>query len=456
MDQSDGARIGIFGFNGCVIFALDLNSLVTEAHSSTLITRRVSGNWIQGIHSKLTLWDEFGFGCPRFAESAYGKTDRAARNTFLSRHSPRLLPLEIPIIDPPHTVQDNFAYFVEAIRLSPQGALTLRVMVNSGNRTPLSAVEVVHNYHSLMSAISAALERSIGAFVDLWNASISDCQLIRPSRRGLITALHSYDIWDYDFTLFDRSSPREVASVKALYHSVDQTAARELTAIANMDISDVLSLREVRLQQFIDSDIGTRDDELWAIGRERMTRRHPERANTYNIAFFADVKLATEILIGYQCTMAFLENWVRDQRESLLDELVSYNDFNEAERLHLQKRYADVIRASQMLVEPVALERGVKHTFFAQIIVRLIGVLGLDVYAARSAQSMSEFASFVESISVFREAELSSKLESIQIELAATSKKIGRIGLYIAIIAAVLTGIQLYLALIPSLDLSLP
>jgi hypothetical protein len=443
------SHIGVLGFTGCLIFALDINHLLEDTQSLPMISARVSGHWIDDVHRKLSRWETFGFAQPRFAESAYAKTDRAARNTFTARHAEQLLPLEIAVVDPPHAVHRQFAYSVEGIRISPQGALSVRVVVNAEGGVVLSAKDVVHNYHSLVSVVPEMLHRTVEQFVAFWNSSIDYIKLVVPSRRDLMSQFYSYDIWDYDFVLIEDDFSHPVTSVKCLYSQPESTPLQELTAIANMDIADVESLQDVRLTQFTDSDIGTRDDELWAIGRERMTRRHPERAVTYNIAFFTDIKLATEMLVGYECTVDFMEEWVRRQRRSLLDEILRYSDLSELRRQDLQQRYDDVIRASQILVEPLAIERGVKHTFFAQVIVRLAEMFELNMNMARSARAMSEFAELVSTISGFHDAELNTKLSNMQVELAKTSRRIGLLGIALAILAILIAAAQVYVALKP-------
>jgi hypothetical protein len=446
-NPKQATHIGVCGLSGCMIYALDINYLLPDPQSLPMISARVSGTWIQDVYARLTDWEKHGFLEPHFAESAYAKTDRAARNTFTARHTEQLLPLEIHLANPTRAVDGYFGYYVEGLRLGPQGALSLRILVESQVGLALTARQVVHNYHTLVSCLPESLETTIAQFITYWNSMITDLALVVPSRQALMSALHFYDVWDYDFFLSHGGTLQPVSSVKELYSRAEREPAQELTAIANMDIADVESLRDVQLSQFTDSDIGTRDDELWTIGRERMTRRHPERTVSYNIAFFDDVKLATEVLIGYQCTLDFMEDWVRQQRRSLLDEILRYDDLSDLKKQDLQKRYSDVIRASQILVEPLALERGVKHAFFAGVIVRLAEALELRTNTQRSARAMADFAGLVESISGFHDAEISAKLGQLQVELASSSRRIGRIAIAIAAIGILIAGMQIYLSL---------
>jgi hypothetical protein len=445
--SAEEIHIGALDVAGCMIFALDLNYLIPAEQATATVSARVAGDWLRSVHARLVDWEAHGYRRPRFAESEYGKTDRGARNTFTTRYRDQLLPLELELVNPPSVVQYSFTYCIEGLRISPQGALSLRVVAHTEPGRILTAKTVVHDYHSLLGAVPELLERHVTQFVDFWNSCIDELNLVVPSRKNLIAALHSYDIWDFDFVLEQNGQQAEVTSVKELYTLECTTPLQELTAIANMDVADVESLRDVRLTHFTDSDIGTRDDELWVIGRERMTRRHPERRIIYNIAFFTDIKLAAEIMVGYQCTLDFLEDWVRSQRRSLLDRILRFDDLGDVSKRDLQKRYSDVIRVSQILVEPLALERGAKHAFFAEAVVKLAESLELSSTMEKSSRAMGEFTRLVESISAFRDAELNGRLGSLQLDLARSARVVGIMGVILAILGIMIAGLQTYISL---------
>jgi len=447
--MSPSARhIAVTDLKGCMLFACDINVLLPDPHSLSMISARVSGNWIDEVRSRLVGWDEFGYDQPRLAESEYGKTARGARNTFSRRHVEESLPLVTLVAEPRRRVSGKLRYWVEAISLSPQGALSVRIAVRQRRAgDALSAQDLVHGYHRLASRTSQIVMDAIERYVGFWNARMPDDGLVVPDGAIFAAALHSYDIWDYEFVLLEGGVPVAVTSVKALFAEQDTTPAQELTAIANMDVADVESLKDVRLNQFTDSDIGTRDDELWSVGRERMTRRHPERAVSFNMAFFNDVKLAVEVLLGHQSTLEFMEDWVRRQRRLLLDEILGFDDLTDVRKQDLQRRYSDVIRASQILVEPLAVEQGAKHAFFAEIVTRVAAVLELDVDMGRSSRAVSEFAALVESVSGFHDAQLNANLATIQVDLARNSRRLAQLAIGLGVVGVVLAAAQIWVAL---------
>src|SRR5579859_1620002 len=122
-----GKHINITFIEGCLIFTIDISYLLKDPWSSGLISERVSEQWLQDLRQKLNGWDRFVFSSPEFVESEYGKTDRAPRNTFAKRHAKRLLPLQMQITKPIKMTEKNLSFFTDSVRISPQGAFSMRV-----------------------------------------------------------------------------------------------------------------------------------------------------------------------------------------------------------------------------------------------------------------------------------------------------------------------------------------
>src|SRR5437660_11912403 len=96
-EQQASKHINITFLEGCLIFAFDISYLLENPGAPGIISERVSDQWLQGLYAKLTSGNKFGFSHLEFAESEYGKTDRAPSNTFAKRHAKRLLPLQMQI-----------------------------------------------------------------------------------------------------------------------------------------------------------------------------------------------------------------------------------------------------------------------------------------------------------------------------------------------------------------------
>lgn len=452
MTNRPSSHIQLHNIRGWLFFAIDINNLVAEHQASSMVKLRVSHDWMNIIKIATQQAKEFGFDKPRHTESQYAKTERRARSTFSARHAKDFLPLELRFTAPHYSSIDQLTYSPEAVSITPQGAISCRIHVTGSAEKPITAKDFVYTYHRIQHAALGTVTDMISQFIKLWNysSSASVIELTKPSSYTISSLMRSYDIWDYDFDLSCGGKNKPLTTIKGLFDKSDQRPVRELAAIANMDVSDVETLRDVRVDTFTKTDIGTRDDELWSIGLERMTRRHPERKETSNVAFFEDVRLATEIMLGYQCTAEVLDEWISEQRRDLLDKIISISSLDSASLTKLQKSYTDVVRASRMLVEPLVLERGVKHTFFKQVLTSLTSHFDLTKNVAQSRQSMYEFAGLVESISGFQYAQLNASLGDVQtslvkvqVQFAKTSRTIGRLSLIIAIIGIIIASMQI-------------
>lgn len=439
-------HIRINFLQGCLIFALDIGYLFESPWSSDLIAERTSDEWLIDLSRKLINWDRFGFYRPEFTESEYGKTDRAPRNTFAKRHAKRLLPLAIKLDKPNKFTERNISFYTDSIRISPQGAVSIRVIFEPQNEMSLSANETVDNYNHMLIKVPDLLKTLIKNFTDFWNNTEIQVKLISPSAELLNEVFYSYEIIDFDFCLKDDNQEFDVSSVKILYTDADIFPVCELSAIAKMSPASVVALNDTRLHEFIDTDIGGRDDELWSISRDRMIRRHPDRRSIYNKAFFDDIKTASEILVGQQATFDFLGEWVARQRRLVVDQMLQYKDLTEREKDDFQKQFGEVMRVTQLLTEPIMIQKNVRHAFYIQAMTKVSKCLEIQEGKERASYALRDFAQLIETFSGYRNAETAASIGNLQIQLGKSAKRIGFLTVWITLLGIILTLIQVYIA----------
>jgi hypothetical protein len=439
-------HIHITFLQGCLIFALDIGYLFEDPWSSDLITERTSDEWLTNLNRQLINWDRFGFSRPEFTESKYGKTDRAPRNTFAKRHAKRLLPLAIKLEKPDKFTQKNISFYTDSIQISPQGAVSIRVIFEPQGRISLSAQETIDDYNHMLIKVPGLLKTRLKNFTDFWNNTEIQIKLVPPSSELLNEVLYSYEIIDFDFCLKSDNQELEVSSVKSLYIDEDIFPVCELFAIAKMSPASVNALNDTRLHEFIETDIGGRDDELWAINRDRMIRRHPDRHSIYNKAFFSDIKTASEILVGQQATFDFLEEWVRRQRKLVVDQMLQYKDLTEHEKDDFQKQFGEVMSVTQLLTEPILLHKNVRHAFYIQAMTKVSKYLEIQEGKERASNALRDFAQLIETFSGYRNAETAASMGSLQIQLGKSARKIGFLTVLITLLGIILTLLQLYIA----------
>lgn len=432
---------------GCTIFALDIGYLLQDSWSSDLIDERTSTEWLGGLRHELANWERFGLAAPEFVESEYGKTDRASRNTFAQKYTKRLLPLSLRLSKPDKYTEKNITYHADSIRLSPQGGISVRIIFELQSGTSLSVKDTIDNYNQMLIKVPTLLKKTFGVFTGFWNANSLSAKLIHPPSELLREILLSYEIIDFDFSLVcTDGKASEVTSIKSLLVDSDKVPACELAAIAKMSPVSATALNDARLQEFIETDIGGRDDELWAINRDRMIRRHPERNIIYNKAFLDDIKTACGILICQKATFDFLEEWIARRRSIVVKQMVNYGDLDKVERASFQRQFGEVISISQLLVEPIMLQKNVKHAFYIQAVTEVAKHLGMHTASERASRSIRDFTQLIESVAGYREAELTASMSNIQIQLGKSAKRIGYVTIWITIIGIILTLVQVYLA----------
>ena len=428
---------------GCLVYALDIGYLFEDAYSSDLISERVSEEWLTSLRNKLQNWEIYGYSFPHFVESEYGKTDRSRRNTFAKK----LLPLELKISNSKKHIASIFTYNADSIRISPQGGISIRVIYESKGIN-LSAKDTINEFSQLLEKIPALLQESLADFVVFWNSSVPQINLITPNIEFLKEILYSYEIFDFDFHITDGEKTCEINSIKSLYTDKNIIPVCELYSIAKMSPASATSLNDTRLFEFIATDIGGRNDELWSINRERMLRYHPDRDSLYNKALFSDIKTAVEILISQKATFDFLEEWVDKKRKIVLEKMLYFNCMDEKGKNDFHRQFGEVMGTTQLLIEPVLLQKNVRHAFYLQAVSSLVSSLGIQDSNQKASYALKDFAQLIESVSGYRNSDLVATMGSIQIQLAKSAKRIGFITIFIALVSIILTIIQVYLALI--------
>lgn len=432
---------------GCLIYSIDLGYLLRNSWSSGFVGERVSDQWLTDLSQKLINWDKFGLARPEFAESEYGKTDRAPRNTFAKRHAKRLLPLQMHITQPRIFTEKNIDFYAEGVRISPQGSLSVRILFELEPNTEPTVEEAIADYNHMLVKVPTLLRNTITNFVTFWNEShITSAELLPPTLELLEEVVHSYEVIDLDFKLSIDGQQEDVKSVKSLYKDIDIVPACELAAIAKMSPVSAKALNDTKLTEFFDTDIGSRDDELWAINRDRTIRRHPERKNIYNKAFFNDIKMASEILLSQQATFDFLEEWVAKRRKDMIEQMLEYSELTSKQKNDFQTQFGEVMRITQLLIEPVLLQKNVRHAFYIQAVARLAKCLEIQDSNARSSRALSDFAQLIETVSGYQNSEISATIGHLQVQLGKSAERIGYVTILITVIGIVLTLLQVYMA----------
>jgi len=447
-EQQANKHVNIILLEGCLIYSIDLGYLLENPWTSGFVGERVSDQWLTELSQKLSSWDKFGLARPDFAESEYGKTDRAPRNTFAKRHAKRLLPLQMRVMQPRKFTEKDFDFYAESVRISPQGSLSVRVLFDLELNTELTVEGAITDYNHMLVKVPALLRNTIANFVSFWNEShITSVKLLPPSLELLEEVMHSYEIIDFDFRLWSNGQQEDVKSVKNLYKDVDIAPACELAAIAKMSPVSAKALNDTKLTEFFDTDIGSRDDELWAINKDRTIRRHPDRKSIYNKAFFNDIKMASEILLAQQATFDFLGEWVTKRRKDMIEQMLEYRDLTSKEKNDFQMQFGEVMRITQLLIEPVLLQKNVRHAFYIQAVARLAKCLEIQDSNERSSRALRDFAQLIETVSGYQNSEISATMGSLQVQLGKSAERIGYVTILITVIGIILTLLQVYMAI---------
>jgi hypothetical protein len=438
-------HIRITYLKGCLFFSFDIGYLFKTPWSSDFIAERTSEEWLINLNQHLKNWDRFGFSRPEFTESEYGKTDRAPRNTFAKRHAKRLLPLAIKLVKSNIFNERNISFFTDSIRISPQGAISIRIIFELHGKISLSAKDTIDNYNHMLIKIPELLKKLIKNFIEFWNNTEIPVKLVPPNTELLNEILYSYEIIDFDFLLKNGNEELEVKSIKNIYVDQDIFPLCELSAVAKMSPSSVEILNDARLHEFIKTDIGGRDDELWSVSRDRMIRRHPDRHSIYNQAFFDDIKTATEILISQQATFDFLEEWVSRRRKLVVNKMLQYKNLTELEKDDLKNLFGEVMNVTQLLTEPVMLQKNVRHTFYIQAMTELSRCLEIKEEKERASFALRDFAQLIETFSSYRNAEIATSIGNLQIQLGKSTRRIGFLTVWITVLGIILGIIQVYI-----------
>jgi len=434
--------------SGSLFVAYDICNLFPSNKIDVLVNKRVSENWLSYIVGELKNYDTLGYEQPYFIESEYGKTDRAPRNTFSQRHAKKLLPLKIN--NKVHTkhIEKNLEYFASCIYVSPQGGVCVRIEINTKDVTELSIKDCIDQYNRFLQRKDALVKSSLEQFVKLWNESFPDDNVSLTRDNFIRDNAFSYEVLDFDFALNTKDGIEEIGTIKGLFKTIDKTAAKELAALSRMSLASVSALKDIKLNDFQKTDIGGREDELWSINRERMIRHHPDKHIVYNIAFFNDIKEAVAILVCQQAVFDYLDGWITEQRREVADHLISGSDENYEK--DLLEKFNNATQVTNLLIEPIIIQKNVRHEFYVRAISLLIDKLELNSSVQRASNSLSNFSKIIESISNYNSSSVASATSKSQLALSQSAEKLSRATIWLTILAVVLMVVQIYVAFIIS------
>ena len=247
---------------------------------------------------------------------------------------------------------------------------------------------------------------------------------------------------------FEFSGKRQgiIKSIKELYQDEERGILHQLSAFCKMSQISVTSLNDSRVCDFIQSDIGARDDEMWVVNMQRTVRRHPDRLSPYNIAFWKDSKILIVILLSQYATFDYLGQWVENRRMKVVDRLFGYHGINRIGQDDFIAEFRLVMKVSQLLTQPLAIPHTAGHAFFIRLAEELSRLLHLEAERIRASNTLADFTRVLESIAAYSNTKLSVSLSKLQLEIAKSAKIIGYIGVVLAVIAAILAALQVFAA----------
>lgn len=421
--------------------ATDLGCLIEDGEAAReFLGVRGRPGWITATREALRKAEHPGFTAPMVDESSYALTDRHGRRTFSNYFAAAFMPMVLKLDKPRVHRAGSLTWSMDEIRIGAAGALSIRAYARLVGE-PSTVDELVSSFHRLRHELDAERAALVGQFGDIWKDTFPAYPIGPQYQERLRQETYYYEIIDFDMLIGgERMAPKE------LYASGPINALRQLSGLTRMSLVwqnyDEMSVR--RMGQF---DLGSRADECWIANEERLVRSHPEQnSNPYVAAFFEDVKLGVELVLQQAACLNYLATWLRSNRWRLLDGLLAEDHHPEAPK-SVRKMISELAGASDLFSDRVRVEDNSGHSFFRRLLRRTADLFQLDDRRASGRATFSDLFALADAAATQIVNETSTAVQQLSVNVAENSRRLTRNALIIAIAAALLTGIQLFVTL---------
>ena len=371
------------------LFSLDCGNISPE--SCNINSFRGVNVFLDNVKLKMLNTESYGFKKPIYNESEYAKTDRVGRNTFSAYFAYNLMPLYFESINPTQYQDKDLLFCFKGIRISPKMSITISINCSLNERkNKIPIKDLIENFFDYKKTVKNKIHDYINGFIDCWNAHINELYFEKIQKNQFDMFLHNYEIIDFDYTIYDgitRKSSKK--KIKDIFESGDYDLIKQFAGFSKM--SHYYSLYDIeKLDKFISSNFGNRDDELWIINEERFIRHHPEaKTNKYNTAFFSDAKLVFEILLQQETCLEYVNIWVNKYRNDFRNKLVKSLK-NKKKNNDVELFLENIAHLSDIFSDKYLTQRNVKHSFFYDIYIRAVDVLKIDNLMTITKESFTD------------------------------------------------------------------
>ena len=405
------------------IFGFDLGHLLNDKHENTFNSLRGNQEWLKKILDKIKSPQQYGFDFPKFASSSYSRTDRRERSTFSIYYSKTLMPLSFAILnDEPLFLSKLIDVKFQTVRIGINGSVTLISKLSS--KGPLTCENLVTVYNTNLERIKEKAHLIIGKLIELLNLYIPDISNFDKIQFDTIQYeefkqfVYRFDILDFDYI------PSEQKDIHDL--CTDDDLLKQLVRIFRMSLNDYQNCDVNRIKRLLDDNIGYRRDELWLINENRIVRHYPlAETDDYEVSFFSDVILGCEIFIQYKVALLYLNQWVIVKYSRIKDIINSNKNAASKNLNELEIIIFEMINFINIFSDDFYVQMNINHSFFNEIIERLIKKLDLMSILKSNRNLLSSLFEQLSSISSILTADKSNK----------TNKMVGVITIIMVIIA---------------------
>lgn len=172
---------------------------------------------------------------------------------------------------------------------------------------------------------------------------------------------HIYEIIDFDYQASNN------AESKNFYRDLTLKQTRELVGLLRLSRSGIWGkYSEKFLREYLNKNLGNRDDELWMITDNRLFRLHPERTIKSDVdLWFSDLKSMIMIVHQKRASLDFLVLYLSNKLKNI--RYILLNSTLAALR-ETREHLSWLDRFSHTSFDPLAVERYIENTFLKKIL----------------------------------------------------------------------------------------
>lgn len=382
-------KIMLFDLELYLTYSIDISFLVKKEFRNLMELERGKTTWVKEIQSAFNM-DNLAYKKPKQYVPEFDRipTTVTEKKIFSDFYVREFAPLEFQCDKMSPRLTKNFKVADYSVKLTKDGVLLVRfhvIQAKSKNKSYMR-MDVV----SLISRIDQIRQKLNNSFIDVlqkfascWSSTLMDIRLQDHIGKDALEKAYTYEIILFDYIVRNKNLH---IKIKDMYTIENIDLLRQLVGLARMSLPETFNSYswDFLKKYVLENDIGNRDDELWLITEKRILRFHPMRKDIRWETWLRSAVSGIDILLAKRTLMERITDYMDKEILSLRSEIsdlskkkIAYKDITRVDE-QLNQQMVNLVNISQVVLDPLRLERHITDDFYLKLAKRIIDHFKLE------------------------------------------------------------------------------